>query len=267
MRLKLGIRTQLLLSYVVLLSIALGVIAVSLFIFLSARPAPTQPTYNRLAAILQGLSPRNLIQEMGDLRPNAQQFQSALQEFADTRNVRVIWLNVENERRATVLFDSAQTFPVGDEINFRAEQFNNNNLQQYLQPQFRQVYGSIYQNDGDEWLFGGIIQAPTDDRLFQGRRSSDVTNLWLVAEPRPNASLQEVLATFGQSLFFPIIQAALIGLIIAIVMAFLTSRNIARPLQAVAEAAGAVAKGDYHQAVPISGPNEVQEVADSFNRM
>jgi signal transduction histidine kinase len=63
------------------------------------------------------------------------------------------------------------------------------------------------------------------------------------------------------------VQAAIVGLIIAIALAWFISRSIARPLQALASAAPAVAQGHFDQQVPVTGPPEVRAVAESFNRM
>jgi two-component system, OmpR family, sensor kinase len=50
-------------------------------------------------------------------------------------------------------------------------------------------------------------------------------------------------------------------------MAFLMTRTLARPLQALAEGATAVATGDYKHRVPEIGPSEMRAVAGAFNDM
>jgi signal transduction histidine kinase len=64
-----------------------------------------------------------------------------------------------------------------------------------------------------------------------------------------------------------LLQSCVIGLVVAILMAVLISRTIAKPLQATSDAASAVAEGDYNQRVPVQGPPEVRSVAEAFNRM
>ena len=92
-------------------------------------------------------------------------------------------------------------------------------------------------------------------------------DLWILAEPTPKVSLQETLAVFGSALAPPLLQAALAGFAFAIILAALISRNIALPLQRVAKAAIAVARGDYSAHVPVNGPPEARSLAESFNRM
>ena len=57
------------------------------------------------------------------------------------------------------------------------------------------------------------------------------------------------------------------ALVLSALLAWLVTRSVARPLEQVAEAAGAIAQGDLDQRAPVSGPQEAQEMAHSFNRM
>lgn len=259
---RFGLRTQLLLSHLILLTIALSVIVIALLLFLSARPAPTLPTYNRLAALMQGLSPRSLVQDTGRTFLDGDEFRTIMDDFAATRNVRVLWVSLQ-EDQPRIIYDTDNIF-VGDAmIQFTMETFTSPRLEQVLLPRFHQVYGSFDNPTGEQWLFGGIVVNPPE----RGLGSRINANMWVLAEPRPTVSLQEVLSDFGHALLLPILQAGLVGLAVSVLLAYLTSRNIARPLQSVAVAAGAVAKGNYQQQVPISGPREVCAVAESFNRM
>jgi signal transduction histidine kinase len=58
-----------------------------------------------------------------------------------------------------------------------------------------------------------------------------------------------------------------LSLILSIVVAILLSRSITRPLIAMTEASARIAQGDYGQAIPANGEDEVARLADSFNRM
>ncbi len=80
---------------------------------------------------------------------------------------------------------------------------------------------------------------------------------------KPAASLGEVLGDLMPRLLF----SGLIGVAAALVLGFLLSQSVAAPLRNIARAARSVARGNYRQRVPATGPTEVRELAASFNRM
>ena len=115
--------------------------------------------------------------------------------------------------------------------------------------------GSFVQ-DGQEWLFvGDRIQTRQADALL------------LFAAPRPESPWREVLRLFGTSVLIPLLEAGAAGLVVALVMAWLTSQGILRGLFGLRQAAGEVAAGHYEERVPVSGPDEVRDVAAAFNNM
>ncbi|MCB9078136.1 MAG: HAMP domain-containing protein [Anaerolineaceae bacterium] len=58
-----------------------------------------------------------------------------------------------------------------------------------------------------------------------------------------------------------------VSLFVSLVIGVFIARSIALPLSRIAQAAGAVAAGDYAQRVPESGPPEIRRVSASFNTM
>lgn len=80
---------------------------------------------------------------------------------------------------------------------------------------------------------------------------------------RPAASLAEVVNDLGPRLLF----SGLIGVAAALVLGFLLSRSVAAPLHNIARAARSVARGNYRQRVPATGPREVRDLAADFNVM
>jgi len=75
------------------------------------------------------------------------------------------------------------------------------------------------------------------------------------------------LATLIQdNLLAPLLRAAGIALLIALLLAWAMGRWIAAPLQRISEAARAVTQGEVRQ-IPLQGPSEVQALARSFNEM
>jgi two-component system, OmpR family, sensor kinase len=79
----------------------------------------------------------------------------------------------------------------------------------------------------------------------------------------PSASMGEVLGDLTPRLLF----SGSIGVAAALVLGFLLSQSVAAPLRNIARAAQNVARGNYRQRVPATGPREVRELAANFNRM
>jgi len=79
----------------------------------------------------------------------------------------------------------------------------------------------------------------------------------------PAASLGEVIRDLMPRLLF----SGLIGIAAALVLGFLLSQSVAAPLRNIARAARNVARGNYRQRVPATGPREVRDLAANFNRM
>ncbi len=260
-----SLRLRLLTSYLVLLLVTLGVIASALIVLIGNRPAPPEPTYERLAALTRGLNLRRFI---ADLPANAsrafvqKQIPEFLADFAESRNVRTLQIHIR-PKGAAILYDSAGHYEFGQTINLLVDSYHNDQLGKVLSFGVDQIFGGFSDPGGSEWLYGGVL-FPQQRFVFEQVWDD---NLWIIAEPRPTVSLQETLADFGSALAPPLIQAGIVGIVFAIILAALISRTIAKPLQRVARAATDVARGDYAVHVPVSGPPEVRSLAESFNRM
>src|SRR5258708_32468231 len=63
----------------------------------------------------------------------------------------------------------------------------------------------------------------------------------------------------------PLLQAGVIGVVVALIMSLVITRWIARPLQDVEKVASAAAGGKLDQTGPVRGPREVRTVAKRFN--
>lgn len=261
---RLSLRLQLLTSYLLLLSISLGVISVALLLFLSTRQAPPQPTYQRLATLIRGTGTTDVLHDFNlrqrDFPSDDNRITTLLDGFAISRGVRVIGVIRTEGRPSIVFYDSTDTYQNRDRINLRDDNYVDTGLQKTLLERTRQVYGEFRDPDGSEWLYGGIgVPSPSPrGNMFIGL---------ILAEPRPTASLQAVLNEFSSALLPPLLQAGLIGLLVAVGLAIIISRGIARPLQALSKATEAVSRGDYHHTVLESGPPEIRSVARAFNQM
>lgn len=258
------LRAHLLTSYLLLLAFTLGGITIALFVLFSRQPAPPAQTYSTLSTLAQGLNLRDMILEfratqtgvvVRRLPPIAQ-----LTDFAETRNVRVLLLTFDSTQTNTVLFDSADHYQPGDEVPVTFDlSYTNPRLNQMLRGGVSQRHGSFIDLDGSKWLFSALT-TPLMMRTNQGE-------IWMLADTNPTQSLQQTLAQFGETLALPLLQAGIIGLGIATLLAAVISRTIARPLQALSGAASAVARGDLEQRVPVTGPQEVRALAEAFNHM
>ena len=288
------LRVRLLASYVILLVVTLNAIVLTLFLSTSAQQAPSQPTFQRLTALVRGLDLRTMILEFSTIRDIVEdrrdadanivplrdrdgiiteiqvEYTELLAEFADTRDVRVIWFTSNAADQVVVRYDSEEIFTTNEPIDpryIRIEQ-GSPDPQSYIQlpTNAEQVYGVF--NHAGEWLFSGVatysLRANNDPEAPPLRRGLSVV---VLAAERPTQSLQDVLAQFSTDLALPMLQASIAGLLIAVVLATVISRTIARPLQAVSRAATAVAEGELEQRVPVSGPEEVRNVAEAFNHM
>jgi two-component system OmpR family sensor kinase len=110
----------------------------------------------------------------------------------------------------------------------------------------------------------GETRDPLNRRwLFVSRRLS-TGDLLVVAAPRPTL---RTLLTYGADLLTPLSRAAVIGLVLSVLLAWLMSRWVTAPLRRVAGAAQSVAAGHYEQRVPLEGPTEVASLAGDFNQM
>ncbi|NDJ61781.1 MAG: HAMP domain-containing histidine kinase [Chloroflexi bacterium] len=264
-----GLRLRLLASYLLVLVITLGTIAATLLIIFNTRPAPPEPAIQRLTSVaintwdeVYALQRRQ--QGSGTFRPRALllgQLLDELRTLAVDRGVRIMIVELAPEDAVLARFDSAQRFETGDRIlgSFAPHEIPVV-LLTGLPGELRTidaVAGSFADIDGSEWLFVGFAQLTVDQRALP----------ILFAAPRQTQSLQAALADLGTDLLPLLLQAAVVGVAVAIVLATLISRNIARPLRTAAEAAAQVADGNYSQLIPMRGPTEVRAVAEAFNQM
>lgn len=120
-----------------------------------------------------------------------------------------------------------------------------------------------------------LTQMPIPASLLNERRFSWNGEDWLVerralVEPRVTLALAAPVGAFSQ----PFERAARRGtlalggvLLVALVVAVLTTRRIVEPLARVATASRAVADGHLDQTVPERGPDELRAVGRAFNAM
>ncbi len=101
--------------------------------------------------------------------------------------------------------------------------------------------------------------------LFVSRPWGESRWRLVAAVPRPSR-LKPLLTLLRDDLWPPLWQTALVALGLALVLAGVLSRWVARPLGRMAQAAHALAAGE-HRPIPVEGPAEVQTLARAFNEM
>jgi signal transduction histidine kinase len=104
------------------------------------------------------------------------------------------------------------------------------------------------------------VAIPLSDTLLTAFPQDEAYAL-IVAEPA--ASLGEVFGALVPRLAF----SGIIGIAAAVIFGFILSQSVAAPLRNISRAARNVARGNYRQRVPATGPTEVRDLAATFNRM
>ena len=236
-----SLHSRLLLSYVLVILVCLAVVGLAMGLLLARRPLPEQQAYrdleNKSRWVLFRPEMSGFLQDQ-----SGQRVTQGLQRLADILKVRVILI----EEEGRVIADS-QGALLGHNLLEGAR----------LDRQSPDMIRGSYRPAGvlQRWLFVGqaISASPASPARW-----------FVVAQPAPRLAIFEL---FGENLLGPLVQAGALGLILSVLLAWLISRSVARPIQRTADAARAMAQGNYDQQLPLSGPAEVQELALSFNRM
>ncbi|MBL8154555.1 MAG: HAMP domain-containing protein [Anaerolineae bacterium] len=254
-RRRLRLRGRLLVSYVVLLALTLAVVAGALLLFLFAQPVPRTTAYEDLTSTLRTiLSDYQLIGSRPTLAAVGRVFRE-LPTIAEDYSVRVVVVQVSSR---SVIFDSAGSYQPGDILPLDVEPYT-------LLPQRRPlvtlrgeaVFGGFRDVDGTPWTFAGLV----------GLRQNEAGVGLLLAEQQARQTPEVVWQRFRRELALPLGQAALVGLVVAAVLAAFISRTLIGPLAQIETAAASVAKGNFSERVPEVGPPEVLSLAVAFNHM
>ncbi len=226
-----SLHARLWLSYLLLTLVVLGLISVSLLIYLIRNPTPIRQGYLQLettAALFQ-----RMVKQAKD---NSLARITALADRMDANwDTRIIILDAAGEvlvdtRAATVKPIPALGVP--DALK-RKNSINR---------QFRDSSGQF-------WLYAA--------RPLEG-------GYYLVTTaPRPAVTFREI---FRDEFLGPLVRAGFVAAALSLLLAWLVVRWISKPLERISLAARAVAAGQY-QPIPLEGPSEVQELAQSFNEM
>ncbi len=237
-----SLRSRLLASYFLLIGAVLLVTAVTLFLVVTRPVARYLPTLAQLTAVSR--SNRTQIGRLREVDARPGSIEETLSRIAAENDVRVILTNTGSGR---ILYDSD-----GEWAGTAA-----NDIDQRVQRLFpgleaNAIFGRYQAPDGSRWLiYGPGITLPLNARarLFY-------------AAPEPSA-----LGFFRDSFFRPLFWAGSATLFLAVILALIIARSVAKPLRQLADGAAAIAEGNYDQQIRPRGPEEVRRVAESFNSM
>ena len=226
-----SLRFRLSLSYILVLLVCLFIIGLSLTLFLRS-----SIVIDRLDFVQLVEAQRTIIRRAA---PPTTSSADVLNRYAATaakaNDVRVLFA----EKSGKVLVDSAVI----------AGTVKANDIEQVENPNAVLERGFLRDSSRQIWVF---VTLPVESSgLF-----------FVLAKPRTTP-----LELLNQTVLLPLVQAAIVGIVLSVIMAFLISYWVASPLQKAAKVASTIGTGDFEQTVPASGPDEVKSLAKSFNDM
>ena len=226
------LRSRLLLTYLLVMILVLTLVGASLILFLMNNPILDQLSYTRLDITASRLAQLN---NQALLEAIELPLHNTLQRLDQRYKVRILAISSSGELLADSRPDlgienpQSLTFDPGVDEPFRGE--------------FRD-------GSGNRWLWLGAPIDRTRSIIVATQR----LGFWAVRE-------------FSDDLLSPVLQAAALGFVVSMIFAWLISRWVAAPLDRMANAAMAVAEGDYAPTEIPQGPREVQGLAAAFNEM
>lgn len=244
------LRSRLLLSYALLIIVIVAVVTFVLIVILSvSQRTRLVPQFQALTvdyvAIARTL--RDLPPEERDIRDPAAQ--ERLTTTINESGGRLLVLTGNHE----VVFDSRGRMN-GQVVDY--EQLPEN------------LYAGLETGPGNGGPVEFVVFQEEDGRQWVGQlrqlpnRLAGRSLFLLNAVPQTTPA-----AAFAENFLRPILVAAAFAFLIAIVLAWLISRSVARPLQRMSAGARAIANGSYDTPIEPSGPREVRSLAESFNWM
>lgn len=224
-----SLRTRLWLTYALLAGGVLCIVAAGLVLFILRNPSQARQAYQRLQVIATLIQNRDIALE----NATPAQLTKGMERADQTYGVRLLLYSSngtvqEDTRAATVGAFPRIPLPGANQSQSRY--------------QVRDLQGRVW--------------------IYAVRTLSD--GGWVVAAVQaPGSVLFQVLR---DDLFPPMIEAGLVALVAALILAFWITRWVVAPLQRISKAAHAITTGEY-QPIPLEGPTEVKELGQAFNDM
>ena len=226
-----SLRSRLWLTYALVISAVLSILAVGLFVYVVRHPSIDRQAIQKL-----DIAANLILRRMGEdtsLAGRRNEIQNASENFS----VRVIILRPDG----SPVMDTEEDAPALDWPIRKPP------------PPDR---GVARDQEGGTWLYSSRI-LPQDAIL-------------VVAAPRQGGLRLLQSPQFWEVLrdefLPPFFKAGGVALLLALLLAFWVARWVANPLDQMAEATREVAEGEY-RAIPLQGPDEVKTLARAFNEM
>jgi len=238
------LRSRLLFSYIAVIVITLLFISLALLAISAGQRTRIVPDLRQLAVVAQGV--RREIAQSVDRGAALPVIQRSLVEIAQEQDIRIVLVDRASQR---IVFDTVQSEDSWldnrlADVKRPTDEFNN------LDPAL--PIGRYKAPDGSSWiLYSQQLSLRPEARFLLLAAKTETTTL----------------AFFRQTFLRPLLRAGIIAFLLAALFAYLITRSVTKPLLSLADASRALAQGDYRQQVPLSGPEELQQVAKSFNAM
>jgi two-component system OmpR family sensor kinase len=226
-----SLRSRLLATYILLAALVLAIVAAGLLIYLVRSPLADRQISQRLRVVASLVTNR---EAQGLLAAGPAQLQAALQRLDQTAQARALLVDSGGQ----VLADSRPQDPLPARLPGRVRVFGT------------AASGTLRDAAGQVWIYQVAA-------LGTGR-------YLILAEARPATRLATLL---GDDLVPPLVQAGLAALVLSALLAWMMARWVAAPLKHMADAASAVAAGDFQHPLPTQGPSEVKGFAAAFRNM
>jgi len=234
-----SLRSRLILSYIVVISVCLFLAGLILAILL--RPFQTRLAYINLAA--KALPTTRLVREFSNRGLTPEEIGTQLKEQVQ-EGERILILTPRGE----VLADTEDKL-IGQQLQVPTRETRREGQLPYLRGQF-------VTPDGESLIY---VALPIT--LLRSPAGGEQRLIVAVTMARPRA------VNFLGDVLVQLLLAGLAAFVISILLAYLIARSIARPLQHITLATEKIAKGDYDQQLNITSPDEVRRLATSFNVM
>ncbi len=213
-------------TYLAVILTVLVVVAAALTFFLLRMPFAYRYFYAQQDVAMQII--RQRIMEANRSHETLEERLPEIARLAATTNTRVLIYDPDG----SLVFDSAPQDPPFDI------------------PKHHMGRGQLVDKEGRTWLYASQALP------FGGRV--------IMAQPLPKGAVWHILTDEG--LWAPLLEAGLLALALSLVLAWMLSRWVARPLYQTADAARALAQGEYRP-IAEEGPQEARILARAFNEM
>jgi two-component system OmpR family sensor kinase len=226
-----SLRSRLWLTYALLIGLVLCVVGAAIVLVVYRGNIPLQQAALSLQTLRLNALPK--LRAAADLTPET--LQSMLTRSTSQIRGRIVVLTADGQIVADSLGEEGANLPdFGDTP---------------LQTEVGALPFFYRDSNGQGWYY--IIEKINDERLA----------LFAVNRPR-----LQIVTIFRDQFLGPLVQAGLLAMMVAFILSLLMSRWITAPLRRISREARQVADGRAHP-IPLEGPEEVRQLAASFNAM